>query len=460
MASEDWRSRRRGQRASTGPPRRNPTRAAAAAAAPLGMWGDYQQLPNGLWMRGDGHIWGTPEPGIMENNQGSQHSYNSDKTETYSVNSNNGMYGNANNQTNSIMPGPQPLSRQHSALQRYHSIQYTPEGEGSDLVMVADPDDHVAPLERFYSVQQSGVRFVLYTSDAALMDTFRSGRGFIRNEIQLLYNSWQTVPIDYVLVNAANQAQVDAIRGRLPESVQYIGEGFSNGQMNDALTTDDHFLLTIEADLPHSTRPVFGMLCCSFEYAEVSSQDYVDATGAPVLNFQSVPDDVYVYVHLFTFLSDRATGDEFFTGSHMLEGLYLLFNHADDNTIIYLEAIRVQPTLDFYDRFGMERLPLHPDAGLYFDPFKNLSVPDEIPYVLYSHNQIQVAANISYQAREQRQELQRQGRYARIEALVANAASSALLQPLTEEDRTIIERSVSIYRHTRARADPHPAHYP
>lgn len=459
MASEDWRSRRRGQRASTGPPRRNPRRGAAA----LGMWGDYQQLPNGQWMRGNGHIWGTPEPTIMEN-QGSHHSNN---TQPYS-NDNQGShrsnntqpYSNNGMQTNSMMPGPQPLSRQHSALERFESIQYTPEGDASDLVMEADPDDHVAPLERFYSVQQSGVRFVLYTSDAALMDTFRSGRGFIRNEIQLLYNSWQTVPIDYVLVDASDQSQVDAIRARLPQSVQYIGEGFSNSQMNDAVTTDDHFLLTIEADLPHSTRPVFGMLCCSFEYAEVNSQDYIDATGTPILNFQSVPDDVYLYVHLFTFLSDRASGDEFFTGSHMLEGLYLLFNHADDNTMIYLEAIRVQPTLDFYDRFGMERLPLHPAAGLCFDPFKNVDVPDEVPYVLYDRNQIQVAATLAYQARQQRQALQRQGVHSRIEALVADAASAALLQPLTEADRAFIERSISVYRHTRARADPRPPHYP
>ena len=446
MASEDWRSRRRGQRASTGPPRRNPRRGAAEAT---GMWGDYQQLSNGRWMRGNGHIWGTPEPSIMENNQGSQHSNN---TQPYS---NNGMYA-----TNSMMPGPQPLSRQQSALERYESIQYTPEGDASDLVMEAIPDEQVAPLERFYSVQQSGVRFVLYTSDAALMDTFRSGRGFIRNEIQLLYNSWQTVPIDYVLVDASDQSQVDAIRARLPESVQYIGEGFANSQMNDAVTTDDHFLLTIEADLPHSTRPVFGMLCCSFEYAEVNSQDYVDAAGTPILNFQSVPDDVYLYVHLFTFLSDRASGDEFFTGSHMLEGLYLLFNHADDNTMIYLEAIRVQPTLDFYDRFGMERLPLHPVAGQYFDPFKNVDVPDEVPYLLYDRNQIQVAATLAYQARQQRQALQRQGVHSRIEALVADAAAAALLQPLTEADRTFIERSISVYRHTRARADPRPPHYP
>jgi hypothetical protein len=198
------------------------------------------------------------------------------------------------------------------------------------------------------------------------------------------------------------------------------------------------------------------MLCCSFEYASVSSQDYTDAAGTPILNFQSVPHDVYVYVHLFTFLGDRATGDEFFTGSHMLEGLYLLFNYEQDNMIIYLEAIDVQPTLDFYDRFGMERLPRHPVSGTYFDPFQNLEVPDELPYVLYDHNQIQVASVLAFQARQARVA----GNRARIMALVEANAHAALQQPLTDEDREMIERSVSIYNHTRARRDPRPPGHP
>jgi hypothetical protein len=141
----------------------------------------------------------------------------------------------------------------------------------------------------------------------------------------------------------------------------------------------------------------------------------------------------------------------------MLEGLYLLFNYEDDNTMIYLEAITVQATLDFYDRFGMERIALHPVSGGHFDPFKNLDVPDVVPYVLYDHNQIQVASVISYQARQTRM---RQGRgYTRIMDLVQEAANASLLQPITDEDRAMIERSLSVYNHTYARRDLHPPNY-
>jgi hypothetical protein len=174
----------------------------------------------------------------------------------------------------------------------------------------------------------------------------------------------------------------------------------------------------------------------------------------PLLNFQSVVGDVYVYIHLFTFLSDRATGDEFFTGTHMLEGLYLLFNHDSEDTIIYLEAIDIQATLDFYDRFGMEQIVIDPVAQVYFDPFKGFVVPDELPYVLYSHKQMQVASIIAFQARQARQA----NTEARIMALVVNSARAALAprSGITPEERQMIERSVSVYNHTRARRDPRP----
>jgi hypothetical protein len=437
------------------PPRRSGRR---GTVRPGERWGEYLMSYDGSWVRPrDGHVWGTPEPmfqTIIErgNLNNGMNGYNTNETEAYSV-SNHGMNRGMNRGAENSGLGPQPLSRQQSALERYQSVQLTSEGEETDLLTPPSPGH----LERFYSVEQSRLRFVLYTSSQYVIDQFTSGNGFIRQYIQLLYNSTQTVPIDYVFVDASDQGQVDRIKARLPASVQHIGQGFSDSQINDSLTTDDHFLLTVEPDIQDSRRPVFGILCCSFETVEVSSQDFVDGTGTPILNFQSGPGDIYVYVHLFTFLSDRASGDEFFTGSHMLEGLYLLFNYEEDNTMIYLEAITVQPTLDFYDRFGMERIALHPVSGGHFDPFKNVDVPDEVPYVLYDHNQIQVASVISYRARQTRM---RQGRgYTRIMDLVQEAANAALLQPITDEDREMIERSLSVYNHTYARRDPRPPNY-
>ena len=432
-----------------GPPRRSGRR---GTVRPGEEWGEYTRDVYGRWIRRrDGHVWGTLDPNfrqVQENGMSNGNGYNSNSTAT-TVSYSNSENGNA---TNAGL-GQQPLSRQQSALERYQSIEYTREGEQTDLVMVPDP----GPLERFYSVEQSRVKFVLYTSDADIIQSFTDGEGnYVVNYIQLLYNSSQLVPIDYVFVDNTDAAQVASIRARLPQSVQYIGDVFGNTQMMDSITTDDHFLLTIEPDTDRPNPPIFGMLCCSFETATVSSQDYTDAAGNPILNFQSVPHDVYVYVHLFTFLGDRATGDEFFTGSHMLEGLYLLFNYEQDNMIIYLEAIDVQPTLDFYDRFGMERLPRHPVSGTFFDPFQNVAVPNELPYVLYDHNQMQVASVLAYQARQARVA----GNRTRIMALVEASAHAALQQPLTDEDREMIERSVSIYNHTRARRDPRPPGHP
>jgi hypothetical protein len=409
----------------------------------------------------DGHVWGTLDPNfhvveenVMSNDNGNGYQSNGSASSARSASTATTLsYSNEEGNAANAGLGPQPLSRQQSALERYQSIEYTREGEQSDLMMAPEP----GPLERFYSVEQSRVRFVLYTSDPDIIQSFTDGAGnYIINHIQLLYNSSQLVPIDYVFVDRNDAAEVASIRARLPQSVQYIGEGFGNTQMMESITTDDHFLLTIEPDVRNPNPPIYGMLCCSFEYATVSSQDYTDAAGTPILNFQSVPNDMYVYVHLFTFLGDRATGDEFFTGSHMLEGLYLLFNYEQDNTIIYLEAIDVQPTLDFYDRFGMERLPRHPVSGTFFDPFQNLVVPNELPYVLYDHNQMQVASVIAFQARQARIT----GNRARIMALVEANAHAALQQPLTDEDREMIERSVSIYNHTRARRDPRPPGHP
>jgi hypothetical protein len=454
MASQNFgRGSRRRQRAPTGPPRRNPRR----GAAELGVWGDYQQLPDGRWMRGNGHIFGTPEPSMAPVLERAV-SNNSQKTESY--NSNNGM-PNALNQAppqvvalaESFQLDPQPLDRQQFALERFESVQFTERGEETELI-IPEP----AGLERFQSVTQSRVKFVLYTCSEEFMDSFKDGDGdFIREQIQLLYNSWQNVPIDYVLVDPTDHAQVRAIRSRMPRSVAHIGQGFSDGQMMDSLVAPDHFLLSVEADIPHSTHPMFGILCCSLEYCRRSSQDFLDVTGMPRFNFQTIPDDVYVYVHLFTFLSDRTTGDEFFTGTHMLEGLYLLLNHTDEDTIIYLEAIRIQATLDFYDRFGMERVGIdYYTLGWYFDPFQGCEVPDEIPFVLYSHNQIAVAAIQAAAARQRRQA----GITAPIMDLINSSSHQTLLQNITPEDRAQLERTVSVFGHTRGRANAQAPYYP
>jgi len=443
-----------------GPPRRSGRR---GTVRPGEQWGEYVRDNFARWVRRrDGHVWGTPDPNFHQVQENVMSNDNRNSYRSNSVNSassvssastaNTEPYSENGNAAEIAGLGPQPLSRQQSALERYQSIEYTREGEQTDLVMVPEP----GPLERFYSVEQARVRFVLYTSDADIIQSFTDGNGdYVLNHIQLLYNSSQLVPIDYVFVDNTDAAEVASIRARLPQSVQYIGEGFGNTQMMDSITTDSHFLLTIEPDTDRPNPPIFGMLCCSFETATISSQNYTDAAGNPILNFQSAPHDVYLYVHLFTFLGDRATGDEFFTGSHMLEGLYLLFNYEQDNMIIYLEAIDVQPTLDFYDRFGMERLPRHPVSGTFFDPFKNLEVPNELPYVLYDHNQMQVASVLAFQARQARVA----GNRTRIMALVEANAHAALQQPLTDEDREMIERSVSIYNHTRARRDPRPPRY-
>jgi len=422
-----------------------------------------------------GPLSGIPER-QMENNQDSQ---NSQKTEEYSQSPNNsGFYRMPF--LGARGPMPQNLSRNNSAperryslahrrhvssdlhsdlliqpsqedLQRFYSVAQ-PSQEDLQRFYSAGPQSQEA-LERFHTVTQSSVRFVLYTSDPEVMRNFKDGRGvFITNQIQLLYNSSQLVPIDYVLVDDTDPVQVQQIKDKLPQSVQHISQGFGDSQMIKAITTDDYFLLTIEPDIPNSNRPVFGMLCCSFENATRNSADFVDLAGAPLLNFQSVVGDVYVYIHLFTFLSDRATGDEFFTGTHMLEGLYLLFNYDSEDTIIYLEAIDIQATLDFYDRFGMERIVIDPVAQVYFDPFKGFVVPDELPYVLYSHKQMQVASIIAFQARQSRLA----GTEARIMALVTGSANAALGLNITPEERQMIERSVSVYNHTRARRDPRP----
>ena len=427
------------------------------------------------YLRSRNPLLGIPER-RMNNNLGSN---NSQRTEEYSQGPDNNQFYRYHGAENVS----QNLSRNNSALERYHSVAQRSPEESPDLhsdlliqpleedlqrfVSVVQPsqDDlqrfySAGPhsqeaMERFHSVIQSRVRFVLYTSDPEVMRNFSDGHGaFITNQIQLLYNSSQLVPIDYVLVDDTDPVQVQQIKDKLPQSVQHISQGFGDSQMIKAITTDDYFLLTIEPDIPNSNRPVFGMLCCSFENATRNSADFVDLAGAPLLNFQSVVGDVYVYIHLFTFLSDRATGDEFFTGTHMLEGLYLLFNYDSEDTIIYLEAIDIQATLDFYDRFGMEQIVIDPVAQVYFDPFKGFVVPDELPYVLYSHKQMQVASIIAFQARQARQA----NTEARIMALVVNSARAALAprSGITPEERQMIERSVSVYNHTRARRDPRP----
>ena len=421
--------------------------------------------------------------------------YNSDKTEPYS-NENSGFDVNMV-PTGVSMPSASlrrtfsvPLTRALSVGQKYELSTVT----GTDLVLneplqrfvSASPeldaavaaaeaansqvgsDDSQGSLIRYLSLAENGqslLRFVLYTSDVGIAQRFIDV-----DSIQLLYNSHQNVPLDVVFIRhpTIRHDQIDGIRMRLPESVQHLSQTFTEGQIDNALTKDNCFLLTIELDnernqrpaqlTPDPTGPIFGVLCCSEETATVDSSRFVDDQGAPLITFDSHANDPYIYVHLFTYLTDRTVGQNFFTGSLMLEGLYNLFNPRVGR-IIYLEAITVQATLNFYDRFGMERLKemtlsspiiIHgiPTWLVYFDPFKGFIVPDEIPYVLTNHGQIQRAAIAAREQRRTKQVATEQG-------VMAEAQVRPLGRPLTDDERGQLENALDVFRRDRARTNRH-----
>ena len=374
--------------------------------------------------------------------------------------------------SNSAHLEPQPLGRRLSAAER-PSLQRTGSvSENSQLhryfsfIESASEENsppNSQPLERsFISVSkfQSPLRFVLYTGDVEIAIRFTG-----IESIPIKYNSKQNVGLDVVFLNQNAGSEIAEIRRRLPASVQYLSDQFTDGQYNNALTVKGYFLLTIEQDTrtpgPHDqltappTGEIYGVLCCSEETATVDSSRFVDSAGTSLINFRSLPGTQYIYVHLFTYLSAKTLGDQFFTGSLMLEGLYNLFNPRGDERIIYLEAIRVDATVQFYERFGMERLnqmvltssiPGNPPISVYFDPFKGVVVPDEIPFVLRNRRQIEQAAAAAQRMRQSRNN-------ATAHRLHLGIVPSALRQP-TPEERRRLENAVSNFLRERARIDP------
>jgi hypothetical protein len=374
--------------------------------------------------------------------------------------------------SNSAHLEPQPLGRRLSAAER-PSLQRTGSvSENSQLhryfsfIESASEENsppNSQPLERsFVSVSkfQSPLRFVLYTGDVEIAIRFTG-----IESIPIKYNSKQNVGLDVVFLNQNAGSEIAEIRRRLPASVQYLSDQFTDGQYNNALTVKGYFLLTIEQDTrtpgPHDqltappTGEIYGVLCCSEETATVDSSRFVDSAGTTLINFRSLPGTQYIYVHLFTYLSAKTLGDQFFTGSLMLEGLYNLFNPRGDERIIYLEAIRVDATVQFYERFGMERLnqmvltssiPGNPPISVYFDPFKGVVVPDEIPFVLRNRRQIEQAAAAAQRMRQSRNN-------ATAHRLHLGIVPSALRQP-TPEERRRLENAVSNFLRERARIDP------
>jgi hypothetical protein len=376
-----------------------------------------------------------------------------------------------------------PLIQNLSYLHRRTLERTESAGERRHLAGLSELDEESEPLQRFYSasasqnseystelirydsIHQSPLRFVLYTSDAAIVARFAG-----KKSIQLYHNSNQSLPLTVVYLNRnALPERADIIR-RLPTSVQYLSETFTRGQFNNSITLENYFLLTIEYDtnnpegpdeLPQPpTGPIFGVLCCSEETATVDSARFVDDHNVRLIPFDSLVDDPYIYVHLFTYLSDRTVGYHFFTGSHMLEGLYNLFNPIEregvDGRIIYLEAITVPATLNFYERFGMERLnqmtlpaPItingNPTTSVYFDPFKGFVVPDEIPYVLYQESQIRDAAGVAHTTRRARANATAQ----RVQA----AIDPSTLRQVSPEEARQIEDAVFDFFLLRARQD-------
>ena len=400
--------------------------------------------------------------------------YNSNqsaKTEPYSEHNDN--FTNFNNalvpvRANSVRLENQPLERRLSAGERQRLAQ----SSGSDLIL-AGPENSPL-LERFYSVAgaensppnsqslqrfvsvseyQSPLRFVLYTSDLEIAQRFTQD-----HPIHIQYNSNQYAPLTSVYLNKVSHDERKQIRGRLPESVQYLSDSFTEGQFNNSITLDHYFLLTIEQDTVKPERPdqlaelptgeIYGVLCCSEETATRNSASFLDSAGSRLIPFDTFIGTPYIYVHLFTFLSNRTVGNQFFTGSFMLEGLYKLFNPTEQNErIIYLEAITIPATLQFYDRFGMLRLMQMEINGIlyYFDPFKGFVVPDEIPYVLYQESQIRDAAIAAEETRRTRQTQVAQ----RVQASIPGG-----LPVVTNESRRRLENNVLNFSLRSQRRDP------
>ena len=309
-------------------------------------------------------------------------------------------------------------------------------------------------LVRYSSVTQSPMRFVLYSSDINLLGRFVS-----TDSVQLKHNSSQNVPLDYFHVHPQFEPEVDAIKARLPASVQHIGQGFTDSQIDNALTKPNYFLLTIELDTRDGslTGPIYGILCCSEERATVNSSRFLMPDGVTPLitSFNTYIGTPYIYVHLFTFLSERTLGYHFFTGSHMLEGLYNLFNPVGEaGRIIYLEAIDVPATLNFYDRFGMEKVPEmtltsnipgNPPKSVCFDPLNGLLVEYEKPYLLHNEGQIRDAAEAA--------RLTRDTRGAATEQRVLATARQSGAPAASNNAATRVENAVYNFGISRARRD-------
>jgi hypothetical protein len=359
-----------------------------------------------------------------------------------------------------------PLGRTISAGERRNIGQLVEELEPSQNFYSAPASqnsEYSIGLERYESLssRQSPLRFVLYTSDVEIARRFTS-----RETIQIRHNSLQNIPLTVVFLNRiAHEERADIIR-RLPESVQHLSQSFTEGQFKNSITLPNYFLLTIEEDTTRSeannqlskppTSEIFGVLCCSEETATRNSSDFVDSAGARlVTSFDTTSGYIYTYVHLFTYLSSRTLGNRFFTGSLMLEGLYDLFNPIRDERIIYLEAIRVQATLDFYNRFGMEELsqmtltssnPINPPILVYFDPFKGFVVPDEIPYVLTSREQIVRAAGVAHTTRRTRANATAQ--------TVQASIDPSRLRQISPQEALELEQAVFDFFEEKARHDP------
>ena len=371
---------------------------------------------------------------------------------------------------NSAHLEPQPLERRLSASERH----LLAESSGSDLLLVEvsenkyfSAEENSPPnsqsLQRFHSVteHQSPLRFVLYTGDVEIAQRFSHNP-----PIYIEYNSRQRVPLTSVFLNRNSGTKRDQIKSRLPQSVQHLSQGFTDQQYDNALTREHYFLLTIERDtrtlerddIPSEppTGEIYGVLCCSEETATRNSADFVDSAGARLINFDIFANSTrYIYVHLFTFLSDKTVGYDFFTGSFMLEGLYDLFNHRREQRIIYLEAITVPATIQFYERFGMERLntmvltstiPGNPPISIHFDPFQGVIVPAEVPFVLLNFRQIQEAAIAAKRTRQARKNATGQ-------RLQAGIDPDTIPQPTDEQIRRL-EAAVSQFFIEKARDDP------
>ena len=366
---------------------------------------------------------------------------------------------------NQITEAPEEVKLERAeSLRERQLLRRQSGGEDSDLIsqplerfVSAGPvnmhSNSESELVRYSSVTQSPMRFVLYSSDINLLGRFVS-----TDSVKLKHNSSQNVPLDYFHVHPQFEPEVDAIKARLPASVQHIGQGFTDSQIDNALTKPNYFLLTIELDTRDGslTGPIYGILCCSEERATVNSSRFLMPDGVTPLitSFNTYIGTPYIYVHLFTFLSERTLGYHFFTGSHMLEGLYNLFNDGQEGRIIYLEAIDVPATLNFYDRFGMEKVPEmtltsnipgNPPKSVCFDPLNGLLVEYEKPYLLHNEGQIRDAAEAA--------RLTRDTRGAATEQRVLATARQSGAPAASNNAATRVENAVYNFGISRARRD-------